>query len=148
MWKAALQVMDERGRGTEEGSGEAQQSRQGVRAELDDLRAVEGTGRDQASQREPIDVSEGRKETETSQPHDSCLGDGIQSIFTPRQRTGAVERRRCGLGSECLSTRGSSVDQIHGRLMSANIKGGLEARREHRCPHPLTGGAELTLRPA
>lgn len=45
MWKAALHVMDERGRGAEEGSGEAQQSRQGVRVELDGFRAVEGMGR-------------------------------------------------------------------------------------------------------
>ena len=34
-----------------------------------------------------------------------------------------VKKEVCGLGSESLSIQGSSVDQIHGRLMSVNITG-------------------------
>ena len=34
-----------------------------------------------------------------------------------------VKKEVCGLSSESLSIQGSSVDQIHGRLMSINITG-------------------------
>ena len=55
-----------------------------------------------------------------------------------------VKKEVCGLSSESLSIQGSSVDQIHGRLMSINITGPW-SMAEHRCPPMLVGGTELAL---